>query len=64
MLSPVPTAHHDLVGVASSLVGDGFRFGFIFNFDFWKKGNKWFAPPRMGKGQGQLEVGRGWGGAC
>ena len=29
MLSPVPTAHRDLVGVSSLLVGHGFRFGFI-----------------------------------
>ena len=29
MLSPVPTAHRDLVGVSSSLVGHSFRFGFI-----------------------------------
>ena len=29
MLSPVPTAHRDLVGVSSLLVGHGFWFGFI-----------------------------------
>ena len=29
MLSPVPTAHRDLVGVSTSLVGHGFWFGFI-----------------------------------
>ena len=29
MLSPVPTAHRDLVGVSSLLVGHGFWFGFV-----------------------------------
>ena len=29
MLSPVPTAHRDLVGVSSSLVDYGFRYGFL-----------------------------------
>ena len=29
MLSPVPTAHRDLVGVSSLLVGHSFQFGFI-----------------------------------